>query len=121
MKLGFVTAIVPELSLEEVLRFARDHGYSCVEVMCWPQGKAERKFAGVTHIDVTTLNKGRVDEIHGLCTNYGVSLSGLGYYPNPLDSGAEHRHFATNQARFAFCKSDDTLRAAGERMAKLKA
>jgi len=89
MKLGFVTAIVPELSLEEVLRFARDHGYSCVEVMCWPQGKAERKFAGVTHIDVTTLSKGRVDEIHGLCSTYGVSLSGLGYYPNPLDPNPE--------------------------------
>jgi len=89
MKLGFVTAIVPELSLEEVLSFARDHSYSCVEVMCWPQGKAERKFAGVTHIDVTTLSNGRVDEIHGLCTNYGVSLSGLGYYPNPLDPNPE--------------------------------
>jgi len=51
--------------------------------MCWPQGKAERKFAGVTHIDVTSLSNGRVDEIHGLCAKYGVSLSGLGYYPNP--------------------------------------
>jgi sugar phosphate isomerase/epimerase len=85
MKLGFVTAIVPELSLEEVLRFANEHGYSCVEVMCWPVGKAERKFAGVTHIDVTALPKDRVDEIHGLCAEHAVSLSGLGYYPNPLD------------------------------------
>jgi sugar phosphate isomerase/epimerase len=89
MKLGFVTAIVPELSLAEVLKFARDYGYSCVEVMCWPQGKAERKFAGVTHIDVNSLSNGRVDETHGLCEKYGVSLSGLGYYPNPLDPNPE--------------------------------
>ncbi len=89
MKLGFVTAIVPELSLAEVLSFARDHHYACVEVMCWPQGKAERKFAGVTHIDVNSLSPGEVDEIHGLCAKYGVSLSGLGYYPNPLDPNPE--------------------------------
>jgi sugar phosphate isomerase/epimerase len=51
MKLGFVTAIVPELSLEQVLTLARDEGFGCIEVMCWPVGKAERKYAGITHID----------------------------------------------------------------------
>jgi sugar phosphate isomerase/epimerase len=40
MKLGFVSAIVPELSLEEVITFAAEVGYECVEVMCWPPGKA---------------------------------------------------------------------------------
>ena len=53
MKLGFVSAILPELSLEEVLGFAAEAGYSSVEVMCWPPGKAERRYAGVTHLDVT--------------------------------------------------------------------
>lgn len=85
MQLGFVSAILPELSLDEVLAFAALEGFRCVEVMCWPVGKAERKFAGVTHIDVTSLSKSQVDEIHGLCDKHAVSLSGLGYYPNPLD------------------------------------
>jgi sugar phosphate isomerase/epimerase len=85
MKLGFVSAIVPEMTLEEVLAFARDEKYACVEVMCWPVGKAERKFAGVTHIDVSSLGKTEADDINALCAKYGVSLSGLGYYPNPLD------------------------------------
>jgi sugar phosphate isomerase/epimerase len=89
MKLGFVTAILPELNLKDVLTFARGTGYSCVEAMCWPVGKAERKFAGVTHIDVTSLSKARVDEIHELCVTTGVTLSGLGYYPNPLDPNPE--------------------------------
>lgn len=89
MKLGFVTAILPELSFEQVLEVARTQDYRCVEVMCWPVGKAERKFAGVTHIDVNDLSQGRVDEIHGLCSKYGVEISGLGYYPNPLDPDAE--------------------------------
>jgi sugar phosphate isomerase/epimerase len=85
MKLGFVSAILPDLSLEKLLAFARDEGFACVELMCWPVGQAERKFAGVTHIDVIDLTRVRADDINGLCAKYGVSISGLGYYPNPLD------------------------------------
>lgn len=84
MKLGFVSAILPELSLEEVLRFAADEGYDCVEVMCWPVGKAERRYAGVTHIDVAELTPKDAERIATLCRRTGVSISGLGYYPNVL-------------------------------------
>src|SRR5262249_62436474 len=89
MKLGFVSAIVPELSLDQVLAFAAAERFSCVEIMCWPVGKAERKFAGVTHIDVNELSKTQTEDIHSLCAKHDVSLSGLGYYPNPLDPDSE--------------------------------
>jgi sugar phosphate isomerase/epimerase len=85
MKLGFVSAILPELKLQEVLEFAARERFACVEVMCWPVGRAERKYAGVTHIDVGALTKAKADEILGQCARTGVELSGLGYYPNPLD------------------------------------
>ncbi len=88
MKLGFVSAIVPELSLEQVLAFARDEGFACIEAMCWPVGKAERKFAGVTHVDVTGFTQAKADQVNALCARYGVSLTALGYYPNPLDPDA---------------------------------
>ena len=84
MQLGFVSAILPDLSLEEVLQFAADTGYDCVEVMCWPKGKAERRYAGVTHIDVDQLNAREVKRIQELLLKYGVQISGLGYSPNPL-------------------------------------
>jgi sugar phosphate isomerase/epimerase len=84
MKLGFVSAILPELSLEEVVDFAAAEGFACVELMCWPKGKAERRYAGVTHIDVATLSDKEADRIKALCKKRGVSISGLGYYPNPL-------------------------------------
>ncbi len=89
MQLGFVSAIFPELSLEQVLAFAAQERFACVEVMCWPVGKAERKFAGVTHIDVTGLTKAKADDINALCVKHGVTLSGLGYYPNVLDPNPE--------------------------------
>ena len=85
MKLGFVSAILPELSLEQVLAFARDEGFECIEAMCWPVGKAERKYAGVTHVNVTGFTQTQADDTNALCAKYGVNLSALGYYPNPLD------------------------------------
>jgi sugar phosphate isomerase/epimerase len=84
MQLGFVSAILPDLSLEEVLQFGSSAGYKCVEVMCWPVGKAERRYAGVTHIDVANLDAAGAARIHELVKKTGVAISGLGYYPNPL-------------------------------------
>jgi sugar phosphate isomerase/epimerase len=84
MRLGFVSAILPDLSLEEVVEFAAETGYGCVEVMCWPQGKAERRYAGVTHIDAAELTADDAAQVNDLFAQYGVTVSGLGYYPNPL-------------------------------------
>lgn len=84
MKLGFVSAILPDLPLEQVLEFAGQNGFSCVELMCWPKGKAERRYAGVTHIDVANIKADDVKKIKNLLLRTGVSISGLGYYPNAL-------------------------------------
>jgi len=86
IKLGFVSAILADQTFEEVISFAAKTGYSCVEIMCWPVGKAERRYAGVTHIDVANLSKKRIDEIRDLLDEQGVAISGLGYYPNPLEA-----------------------------------
>ena len=84
MKLGFVSAILPELSLEEVLRIAKQSGYDCVELMCWPVSKAERRYAGVTHVDCTKFDDGDAARLKDLAASTGVAISGLGYYPNAL-------------------------------------
>lgn len=84
MQLGFVSAILPELALDEVAALAAATGYDCVELMCWPQGKAERRYAGVTHVDVTGFTRGQADAVKGVMAQHQVAISGLGYYPNPL-------------------------------------
>ncbi len=86
IKLGFVSAILPDLTFKEVISFAAEVGYSCVEIMCWPPGKAERRYAGITHIDVTNLSKAGADEIHRILQEKAVGISGLGYYPNILEA-----------------------------------
>jgi sugar phosphate isomerase/epimerase len=91
MKLGFVSAILPELSFEELIDYAAELGYKCVEVCCWPLGKAERRYAGVTHIDVDQLDEKRAFEINEYLRMKDIVISGLGYYPNPLDPDEEKR------------------------------
>jgi len=86
MNLGFVSAILPELPLHEVLAFAAAQGFSTVEVMSWPVGRAERRFAGVTHVDAAKFTKAHAEDVFALTRQYGVSISALGYYPNVLDS-----------------------------------
>ena len=84
MQLGFVSAIVPDLSFEQTFEAAAAQGYDCVEVCCWPAGKAERRYAGVSHIDVNALTPQAIDHIRTVIDRTGVQISGLGYYPNPL-------------------------------------
>jgi sugar phosphate isomerase/epimerase len=91
MQLGFVSAILHDLNLAEVLAFAGDEGFACVELMCWPPGGANRRYAGVTHIDVSRWDEEQAGRVRGLVDRHGVSISALGYYPNPLDPDAEHR------------------------------
>jgi sugar phosphate isomerase/epimerase len=100
MQLGFVSAIFADLSLEEVLAFAAEEGFGCVEVMCWPPGGADRRYAGVTHIDATRLDDAaEVGRIQGLVKKHGVAISGLGYYPNPLDADAGQRRTAAEHLK----------------------
>jgi sugar phosphate isomerase/epimerase len=91
MQLGFVSAILGDCSLEQVLAFARDEGFACVELMCWPPGGADRRYAGVTHLDVTTFTDDHARQVNDLLRKHGVAVSGLGYYPNPLDANPQHR------------------------------
>ncbi len=93
MKLGFVSAILPDQTFEQVLAFAAAEGYDCVEPMCWPLGKAERRYAGVTHVDVASLDAASLARIKTKLEDSGVWLSGLGYYPNLLSpDAAEAEH-----------------------------
>jgi sugar phosphate isomerase/epimerase len=84
MTLGFVSAILPDLTLDEVAQFASAQGFQCVELMCWPKGKAERRYAGVTHIDVAGFGPSQASQVHDTMSKTGLAISGLGYYPNPL-------------------------------------
>jgi sugar phosphate isomerase/epimerase len=84
IRLGFVSAILGDLTFDEVVDFAAESGFACVEMMCWPSGKADRKYAGVTHVDVASLDDNEIARIKNKLDRKNITISGLGYYPNPL-------------------------------------
>jgi sugar phosphate isomerase/epimerase len=91
MKLGFFTAALPGNTLEQAARWGAESGFQAIEIACWPLEKASRRYAGVTHIDVTTLDRGRAAEIRKMLDGVQLTISSLGYYPNPLHPDADHR------------------------------
>jgi sugar phosphate isomerase/epimerase len=95
MQLGFMSAIVPDLTLEEVFALGKSTGYSCVELMCWPPGKADRRYAGVTHIDVSKFDEADASRVLSLADAHAMKISGLGYYPNVLTPNMEEAKATT--------------------------
>ncbi len=99
MKLGFVSAILDGWTFEEMIDTAAEMGYECVEVACWPQGKAERRYAGVSHIDVNNTSAEYVAYIKDYCKAKGVEISSLAFYPNTMDGDLDKRQAAIDHLK----------------------
>lgn len=101
MKLGFVSAILDQSNYEEMMDVAAKLEFQCVEVACWPSGKAERRYAGVSHIDVARVLED--DEYAKYIMEYankkGVEISSLAFYPNTMDGNLEKRKDAVEHLK----------------------
>jgi sugar phosphate isomerase/epimerase len=92
MKLGFLTAPFPESPLLDVADWAAGNGFEVLEIACWPRTNGQtRRYAGTSHIDVADLSPSQASELTGAIAGRGLSISGLGFYPNPLHPDPAHR------------------------------
>lgn len=92
MQLGILTAPFADTGLMDVADWASGSGFTALEIACWPRSGGEtRRYAGTSHIDVASLSAGQAGEIVSALNSKGISISGLGYYPNPLHADAAHR------------------------------
>lgn len=96
MKLGFISSILEQDSYEEMMDTAAELGFECVEVACWPKGKAERRYAGVSHIDGERVleDDAYAKHIIEYAEERNIKISSLGYYPNTLDPDENKRALA---------------------------
>jgi sugar phosphate isomerase/epimerase len=100
VKLGLLTAALPELGLEEIARWASAAGFETLEIACWPAAAGpERRYAGVSHVDVETLDDAGGRAIVDMLANHGLTISALAYYPNNLDPDREQRERANEHLR----------------------
>jgi len=94
MKLGFLTAAFPDLSLEEVARWAHENEFEALEIACWPSAGGERRrYAGVCHVDVESFDPKAVRRLLG---RYNLEISSLAYYPNNMDPDPGAREAANS-------------------------
>ena len=93
---GLLTAILDGWSFEEAVDTAAEMGFSCLEVACWPAGKAERRYAGVSHIDAerVLVDDAYAEYVKDYVAKKGMHISSLAFYPNTMDPDLAKRSAA---------------------------
>ena len=118
MKLGFITSILEDFTYEEMIDFASEHGFECVEVASWKKEKAERRYAGVSHIDAERVlgDDSYAAHISGYAKEKNVEISALAYYPNVMDAdrnkgeaAVEHLKNSHSRQRKTECEHGDHI------------
>ncbi|GFP26187.1 hypothetical protein HKBW3S25_01677, partial [Candidatus Hakubella thermalkaliphila] len=99
MKIGFMTACMPEIKLEELVAWASENGFDRLEVACWPDEPADRAFGGVHHIKMEDFDSTRAEAIRALFQKHALEISALAYYPNNLDPDLGNRKKYHNHLR----------------------
>jgi sugar phosphate isomerase/epimerase len=97
MKLGFLTACLPRLSLEEIAAWAAAHDYQALEVATWP-ATGSRDFEA-SHLDVAALDAKGADEVRALFGRHGLEISALAYYENNLHPDPARRAAIADHVR----------------------
>ena len=92
MKLGLLTAPFPDTPLLDVADWAKGAGFEALEIACWPKATGPtRRYAGTCHIDVAATSPSEAKEIVTALGERKLTISALGYYPNPLHPDPAHR------------------------------
>jgi sugar phosphate isomerase/epimerase len=82
MKLGFLTACLPNLSLEEIADWAVQEGYQSLEVAAWPDLGARPFIA--THINAESSDPQYLKQVKEIFDKRNLTLSSLAFYDNNL-------------------------------------
>ena len=89
MKLGFLTACLPNRPLADIATWAADHGFEALEVAAWP-ALGNRPFTA-SHIAADSFTSGDAERITGLFEQHHLTLSSLAFYDNNLHPDARER------------------------------
>lgn len=89
MKLGFLTACLPDRPLEDIVRWAAEHDYEALEVAAWP-ALGDRPFTA-SHIAAETFTAGEAEKVGALFAQHELTLSSLAFYDNNLHPDPRER------------------------------
>ncbi|MFI6517589.1 sugar phosphate isomerase/epimerase family protein [Spirillospora sp. NPDC050679] len=95
MKLGFLTACMPDRPLEEIVAWAAANGFDALEAAAWP-ALGDRPFTA-SHLPLPGMDAAAAGRIGDLLAEHGMEISSLAYYdnnlhPDPAERRAVNRH-----------------------------
>ncbi len=95
MKLGMLSACMPERSLEQVAAWAGGNGYEALELAAWPT-IGDRPFTAA-HVAADRFDAAEAGRVRRALEENGLVLSALAYYdnnlhPDPDERAAIHQH-----------------------------
>jgi len=82
LKLGFLTACLPQLSLEEVVQWASKQGFQALELAAWPVS-SDRDYQA-RQIDAAHFTHEDAKRVKELFTKHHLQISAFAYYDNNL-------------------------------------
>jgi sugar phosphate isomerase/epimerase len=97
MKLGFLTACLPDRPLAELVPWAREHGYEALEVAAWPD-LGDRPFTA-THLRAESFTADDAERVNKLFSDNGITLSSLAFYDNNLHPDPAERAAVNDHVR----------------------
>jgi sugar phosphate isomerase/epimerase len=89
MKLGFLTACLPQVPLADIAAWAAENDYGALEVAVWP--KVGGRDFEASHIDVAHFDDAQAADVTDVFAKHGLTLSSLAYYENNLHPDEERR------------------------------
>ncbi len=89
MKIGFLTACLPQLSLEELVTWAAANNFKALELAAWPL-QSNRDYQA-RQIDAASFNKEEAKRVNDLFASKNLEISAMAYYDNNLHPDLNER------------------------------
>lgn len=91
MKLGYITACFPTLSLEEMVKWSADAGFDALELAAWPV-ESDRDYQA-RQIDAAKFTKDDAKRVKELFAQHNMEISAMAYYDNNIHPDLEKRKY----------------------------
>lgn len=94
MKLGFLTACLPQTPLSAIVPWAAAQGFETLELAAWPYDSSRDYQA--SHIRAESFTRDEAERVKALFAEHGLGISAMAYYDNNLhpDEAKRKEHLA---------------------------
>ena len=94
MELGFLTACLPQVPLDQIVPWAAQNGFDALEVAAWPYDSSRDYQA--SHVRAERFSSDDAARVRDLFEEHGLRISAMAYYDNNL-----HPDLAEREAHLA--------------------